>query len=132
LLAGIGTRVGRAYVYSRDDVLAHIAPLAFLARYGLGLPRAHEVVKSHAEAIKAAVRDGQGRDLCVMLSLRRTIPGLDGAADSDGPEAYLQVNFSKIARFALARLQQCEQLERPRRRRRASLAPSVASEFVAR
>src|SRR5262249_26353093 len=77
-LDGIGTRVGREYVYSRDDVLAHIAPLAFLARYGLGLPRALEVVKSHADAIKAAVRDSQGDDLVVLLSLRTSVPGLDG------------------------------------------------------
>jgi hypothetical protein len=68
-------------------VLAHIAPLAFLARYG---------------------------------------------SWPDGPEAYLHVNFSKIARFALARLQLCEKLARPRRRRSPSLAPSIASEFVAR
>jgi hypothetical protein len=125
-LVGVGTKVGREHAYSLDDVLGHIAPLAFLARYGLGLARAHEVVRSHAAEVRAALHDGTRRDdLCVMLSLSVSAPDLEGA-----PEALLHVNFSAIARFALDRLKQCKPA-RPRRRR-SPLVPSIAREFVAR
>jgi hypothetical protein len=130
-MANIGTKVGREYTYSVNDVCAHIAPMAFLASYGLSLQRAHDVTRNYADAIKAALRDSQGRDLCIALSLRPAVPGLDGAADSDGPEALLHVNLSRIAQFALARLQECEKPSGPRRRR-SPLPSSIASEFVGR
>jgi hypothetical protein len=97
---GIGVRHHRGWLYSVEDVCAHIAPLTVLSRYGLGLAHAHAVVRRRAteirEVVQAKLQNAAqpGDDLCVILPLRVPARTTDGRAECDGPEALLHVNFS--------------------------------------
>jgi hypothetical protein len=108
-----GARAGKGYVYSRQEV-ARLAVAGFIARYGIGLQGAFEIVKDRASQIDALVTgdDEIPQDYIITITLNADMDqgysGVTGVAKDrvrfDGPvHGFLEVNISLLAKRALER-----------------------------